>query len=191
MRKLLPMVAVLAVLWVAPSTANPYLSTPAGAIDLFGDTMGLNELIYDVQPGLLSVYVVHTGKPIGGAAACQFSAPKPACFTGIYLSDSNPFPVTIGTSQTGVSIGYGSCRQYPVHVQTITFFSQGTTGDCCLYPVLPDPNEPGGQVVVVDCNQQLVPVTGGATVVNLTHRACWTVSAEETSWGKVKSLYTE
>lgn len=189
MRKVLLVTVVLAASWVAQSVANPVSITPWGAIDLYKDSQGMYELIDDTVPGLLSVYVVHWGEPYGGATACQYSAPKPACFTGIYLSDMNPFAVTIGNSQTGVSIGYGACRQYPIHVQTILFFGQGTSV-CCFYPVLPDPNEPSGQVMTVDCSQQLVPVKGGATVINFTY-GCYSVPAEETSWGRVKSLYAE
>jgi hypothetical protein len=188
-RKLLVLTVVPVLLWAAPSAGNPYAITPGGAIDLYRDNAGMLELIIDASPALLPIYVVHTMEPFGGAAACQFSAPKPACFTGMYLSDTNPFPVTIGNSQTGVSIGYGSCRQYPIHVLTMSFFGQGTTS-CCFYPVLPDPNEPSGQVVAVDCSQQLVPVKGGATVINYTS-GCYSVPAEETSWGRVKSLYGE
>jgi hypothetical protein len=186
---MLSVALALAVLWVAPSAANPYTITPGGAIDLYRDAAGMEELVFDSAPGLMSIYVVHMYQPFGGAAACQFSAPKPACFTGIYLSDMALFPVTIGNSQTGVSVGYGSCRGYPIHVLTISFFGMGTTS-CCYYPVLPDPNEPGGQVVAVDCSQQLVSVTAGATVVNFVY-GCYSVPAEETSWGRVKSLYAE
>lgn len=189
MRKRLSVMVVLAVLWAAQSVANPVTITPGGAVDLYADNQGLTELITDAMPGLMVVYVVHTGQPLGGAAACQFSAPKPACFTAVYLSDMNVFGVTIGNSQRGVSIGYGSCRQYPIHVLTMSFFGQGTT-ECCFYPVLPDPNEPSGQVVAVDCSQQLVTVKGGATVVNFTY-GCYSVPAEETSWGRLKSLYSE
>ena len=189
MRKLLVLTVIPVLLWAAPSAANPVSITPWGAIDLYRDTAGMGELVYDTMPGMLAIYVVHTGEPYGGAAACQFSAPKPACFTAVYLSDMNVFGVTIGNSQRGVSIGYGSCRQYPIHVLTMSFFGQGTT-ECCFYPVLPDPNEPSGQVVAVDCSQQLVTVKGGATVVNFTY-GCYSVPAEETSWGRVKSLYAE
>jgi hypothetical protein len=189
LRKTLSVTVVLAVLWAAQSAANPIAITPGGAIDLYGNNSGTAELVYDSTPGLVVIYVVHTFEPLGGAAACQFSAPKPACFAGTYLSDTSVFPVTIGNSQSGVSVGYGSCRQYPIHVLTIAFFGLGTTS-CCYYPVLPDPNEPSGQVVAVDCGQQLVPVTAGATVVNFVY-GCYSIPVEETSWGKVKSLYVD
>jgi hypothetical protein len=188
-RKVLLVTVVLTFFWAAQTVANPSLITPSGAIDLYSDMAGMQELVYDIVPGLMLIYVVHMWSPLGGAAACQFSAPKPACFTGVYLSDTNVFPVTVGNSQTGVSIGYGSCRQYPIHVLTMAYFGLGTTS-CCYYPILPDPNEPSGRVVAVDCSQQMVAVTAGATVVNFVY-GCYTIPVEETSWGRVKSLYVE
>jgi hypothetical protein len=83
-----------------------------------------------------------------------------------YLSDANPFPVTLGNSQTGVSIGYGACLSGPIHVQTIHFFASGTTSDCCQYSVRPHPASASGLVEVVDCDFNLLNGEGGYGVVN-------------------------
>jgi hypothetical protein len=54
---MLSVTVVLAVLWMAPFAANPYTIAPGGAIGLRSSTDGLGELIADVTPGLLSIYV--------------------------------------------------------------------------------------------------------------------------------------
>jgi hypothetical protein len=141
----------------------------AGTIGIFSDQTGTNCFIEDKTPGLLTLYVVHVATD--GATACQYVAAKPSCFTATYLSDTNPFPVTIGNSQTGVSVGYGTCRVGTIHVQTISYFAQGTTPPCCTYQVSCDPlggsgSCAAGKVDVVDCDFNLVYGEGGSAVIN-------------------------
>jgi hypothetical protein len=145
----------------------------AGTIGIFADNAGTNPYISDTQPGLLTVYVVHVATD--GAAACEYAAPQPACFPATYLSDTNVFPVTIGNSQTGVSIGYGSCRVGTVLVQKIDFFATGTTPPCCPYDVTCDPLSGTdacalGKVDIVDCHQAPAYAEGGSAVIN--HEGC-------------------
>jgi hypothetical protein len=99
---------------------------------------------------LVNAYVVV--KPgVGGATGLQFAAPKPSCFTGIYLADVPPGGLlTIGNSQTGISIALGGCFELPVHALTIQYFGLGTTPPCCDYPVIRDPA--AVDVIVVDCS---------------------------------------
>ncbi len=138
---------------------------------------------------MTTYHVVH--RTDFGMTACAYWAPKPSCFTASYLSDTNIFPVTIGNSQAGVSIGYGSCRPGPIHVQSIVYFTQGTTPQCCLYPVLGIPTS--GHVEAVDCANHL---THGIRR-DERHQSepasctCGSVKVEESTWGRVKSLYAE
>ncbi len=142
------------------------------------------------------MYVVHIGTT--GAAACQYKATKPACFPASYLSDSSPFSVVIGNSQTGVSIGYGSCRVGSVHVQTISFFGTGTTPQCCFYTLGCDPlggtNACAlGYVDIVDCTQSAAFAKPQVGVIN-PNASCTCidiVAEQETSWGQIKALYVE
>jgi len=165
----------------------------AGSIGIFPSAAANCCLLDDKTVGLTLYYVVHVYTP--GATACQYWAPRPACFTGAWLSDTNMFPVTIGNSQTGVSVGYGSCRVGPIHVQTLNFFTMGTTPACCYYPVRPDPNEMSGHILVVDCNDHLIYGTGGTGIINgALQCSCGylcPVPVEETTWGEVKSLYSD
>jgi hypothetical protein len=144
--------------------------------------------VFDNAPGLLSIYVVHVFS--SGATACQFWAPMPSCMTGaVWLSDTAQFPVVIGNSQTGVAVGYGACVQSPNLVLTINYFAVGTTQNCCYYEVQPDPHVPSGQIEVVDCASNLVFAPGGGIIVNPDQSCYCAIRVEETTWGRVKSIY--
>jgi hypothetical protein len=165
-----------------------------GGIGIYSDTMGMDCNLWDNVAGLCSYYLVHVAIPgsINAATACQFSAPAPACLLAQWLSDTAIFPVTIGGSQTGVAVGYGSCLALPLHVLTMNFFCQALTGPCCQYDVLPDPALASGQIEVSDCNFVIQFGVGMCAVVNPDASCpCWATPVEETTWGKVKSLFSE
>ncbi|MEJ2722725.1 MAG: hypothetical protein P8181_16545 [bacterium] len=160
-----------------------------GSIGIFADTQGNDCDIFDNAVGLRTYYVCHVYT--AGATASQFSAPKPSCMLASWLSDTAVFPVTIGNSQSGVAIGYGSCQVGPIHILSINFFCQGLTPLCCYYPVLPDPSNVSGNIEVVDCDNNLLMGTGFISVVNPDQSCCCHCTpADESTWGKVKSLYS-
>lgn len=194
MRKLLVSVVVFLALSAIVAIGNPIPpDTPYGDIDLFADPSGTNEVIYDRAPGLISIYVVHVGSP-PYATGSEFWAPKPACFNAVWLSDTKPFPVTIGDSQIGVSIGYGTCRATPIHVLTINYLAQGLTGDCCYYGVHADPASGSRRVLSVDCEENLLEITGGYTIINPKVGGGGVdcpVAVEPVTWGEIKALYAD
>ena len=165
-----------------------------GEIGSYADAAGLDCNVTDGAPGLLPIFIVHTDHP--GATASQFAAPIQLCQVGSsWLSDTAVFAVTIGNSQTGVAIGYGTCQFSPTHVLTVQYFATGITALCCAYSVIPDPAVPSGMVEVVDCAAQLIFATGRTNTINGTVAQCDCADAplpvEETTWGAVKSLYTD
>ena len=128
-----------------------------------------------------------------GATAIQFQATMPACATGImFLSDQAQFPVTVGDSQTGVAIGYGVCLTGPIHVLSIVSFGS-TANTCCNYPITGDPDTPSGTVEVVDCAGNLLTnVPSQAGMINSTAGClCGNPPVEASTWGRVKSLYSD
>ncbi|UCG51329.1 MAG: BACON domain-containing protein [Candidatus Latescibacterota bacterium] len=167
-----------------------YIDSPptfGGTIGVYTDAAGSECGIQDV-PGLLPLYVVHVNTL--GATASQFAAPMPSCMTGVsWLSDSPEFSVTLGNSQIGVAVGYGSCLVSPIHVLTINYFASGTSETCCMYPVIADPNVPSGMIEVVDCASNLLYAMGATCIVNPTNECRCDVSVEESTWGRVKALY--
>ena len=170
-----------------------YTPAPAGyggVVGVFADAAGGNCLIADIT-GLITMYVVHTYTP--GATALQFSAPLTSCMAGVtFLADTPVYPVTIGNSQTGIAIGYGACLAAPIHVLTISAFGTGIS-PCCPYEVLPDPSEPSGQIVAVDCANNLTVAVGATTAVAAAGVECYCgqIKVEQTTWGKVKAMYAD
>jgi hypothetical protein len=162
-----------------------------GSIGIFSDVVGVDCNLLDVGMGLGAYNVVHTGTT--GSMACAFVAAHPACLTATYLSDTHPFPVTIGSSQTGVAVGYGSCRVGAIHVLTINYFTMGTTPACCYYPVTCDPRESnrcaGGLLDTVDCSQHPAVASPGFGMINANQSCLCSVPTEDTTWGQVKALY--
>jgi hypothetical protein len=180
----------------------------AGSVGIYAAPDGYDCNLTDVAPGLATYYFVHWHF-LEGATACQFWAPMPWCMNGaVYLSDTQVFAVTIGNSQTGVSIGYGACLASPIHVLSINFFVQGLSTSCCCYYVYGHPNSDSGEVEIVDCNNQLITASGYLGVIN-SEPTCLCgilkgespsvslscindpIPVEESTWGKLKSMYAE
>ena len=167
----------------------PSAHAQGGAIVLSGDPQGSDCNINDSSAGMCAVYVVHVG--ISGAVASQFAAPVPACFAGTWLSDSPVFGVTVGNSQSGVSIGYGQCTPGPIHVLTINFFCQGLSEPCCYYSVVPHPDVTSGVVEAVDCMNNLLTAKGGFGIVNSTNECECGPPTRDSTWGRVKSIFDQ
>lgn len=124
------------------------------SIGVYPEPSGITCGVADSGPGIIPVYVVvHSWS---GVMATQFSAPIPDCLPGAtWISDTPVFPVTLGDSQTGVSIGFGFCFSPSVHVLTINLRFQGLTEGCCRYAFLPHPQNTLGTVEFVDCDDNL------------------------------------
>jgi len=177
---------LLGVIWLVAGWAY------ADTIGLYADAQGTQCNIVDNATGLLPIYVVHVASV--GAGGYAFSAPKPACMVGaIFLSDTDPFGMFLGNTQTGVVIPYGPCETGPIHVTTMNFFAFGTSEPCCSYPVLGHPDFDPTNPLVFDCANQAYLAQGLTATINgnATCPCGYPVPLEETSWGRVKALYTE
>jgi hypothetical protein len=189
MRKVVPITLVLSLIAVS-SFAQ------VETIGVCADTGGWVCSLKDMPPeGLIQYYVVHAS--FAGATVVEYRAKLPYCMTktGAYwLSDVNPW-LWIGTSQTGVQIGYGVCKAGVILVQTINVYKMGLTEPCCPWIVDADPSYAGGEIVGTDCNFNLIYPTGRPAIVNA-NAGCdcnhpTGILPTDTTWGKVKSLYTE
>ena len=163
----------------------------AGSIGIFGDPNGTDCNLSDVAPGLCTYYVVFVWH--SGVTGAQFAAPVPACLGAMYMSDATVWPVNIGNSQAGISIGTGQCVVAPTHLLSLNFFCQALTppGACCYYPVLPHPAAVSGVVEGVDCNFVATYPTAGTGIVNADASCQCDIPTQETTWGQVKSLFSE
>jgi hypothetical protein len=134
-------------------------------ICLYSDIQGSECNFDDTEAGVLKQYFVfHTD---ANGSASEFAAPLTACMNGVtWLGDEAVFPVTLGTSQAGVSIGYGSCQSSPVHILTINMYQNGLTAPNCPYPVIPHPDS--GELRATDCNYTDQVAFGGTVYINST-----------------------
>jgi len=174
------------------ATVNAHYTPPlafGGHIGIYADVVGNDCNLHDDVSGPRSLYVVHTN--VLGATASQFAAPLPLCMTGAsWLADQPVHPVTLGNSQTGISVGYGACMNAPIHVMSIIYMSSAASEACCSYPVVRHPERPA--VEMVDCGSNLVNGYGSTSVVNPGGTCgCGTVAVHETTWGRVKAMYKE
>ncbi len=179
----------LALLSTAPRTGQA--QGAGGRIGIFSDTFGANCGLSDTAvPNYW--HIVHTIAP--GAWGSRFSAPLPTCYPGLYLTDNKPFPVTIGSSQTGVTVRYDQCiLNSPIHVLTIVVFGGGTP-PCCFYRVLPNPIAASGRIELVDCEARVLFVNGGEGIIHPNTTCQCDVPTgipddPHTTWGRVKALY--
>jgi hypothetical protein len=123
--------------------------------------------------------------------SARISAPKPDCLNATYLSDTAVLPMTSGSSQTVVEVGYGMCAanvDMPFHVLTINYFANSATAPCCLYKITFAEN--------TDCAGNVDTAVGLSNVINPNGTCsceagsdCSTLPVEAATWGSIKALY--
>lgn len=181
-----------------------------GAIGIFGDPQGMTPCMSDVGPGTRYFYILHLYSI--GATGSQFAAPEPWCLRGQHLANIPVFPVVLGDPEYGVTIGYGTCKTGSFLILTMLYQMTGVTPNCCCWSVIPDPNVSSGQIEISDCDFNLSYGTGGLAIINSTVDcqcfACMSPAcleafyaqktgcllptpSDESTWGRVKALYTD
>jgi len=142
--------------------------TDAGVLYMSTDINGATCGIMDVA-GFVYVHVF--ARPYIGITATRFSMPLPSCVPGAYrLADMPVFPVTLGNSETGVSIGFGTCKEgSDFRVLTVLYYMPGTTEGCCPFPILPDPYAESGEIEFADCAFELAMGARSTSYVSTVH----------------------
>ena len=167
---------------------------PPGFIGLYIDPGSYIDCYCDDSvPGQLrTVFVVHKNHP--GATGSQFIVvPGPGWLkSGIA---ENYFFQVIGTFRTGIGVAYGACIPADVCLGNILYFSSGASPPCARLDVLPDPASLTGTIEIADCSvpfpQKLIG-QGAPMFVDGDRASCpciFPLAVEDTSWGKIKSLY--
>ncbi len=134
----------------------------------------------------MTIYIVH--QSAAGATASQF---KYVNASGYSLSASVLGGyLTIGDPLVDVTVAYGACLTGAWGVYAVNGFGFPVPGQTCgLVEVLPAPGK--AAVIAVDCALVERPATAGKFRFNAdaTCPCIEPVSTEESTWGKVKSLY--
>ncbi len=155
-------------------------------------------------PGLRTVYVHHLFTV--GSLGTRFRASLDAGVTMNYISETHPFPMTVGNTQDGLSVCYGAClpptSSGPVAV--ITYMYLGQTAGCPYLRVVPHPD--AETVEVIECDGTpffsyvkplSIPPAGASCgcgsqyyILGVPHPFdCAPLPVESKTWGAIKALY--
>jgi hypothetical protein len=183
----------LLIAFVLLSGANIVIAQPPGSIGLFADPGATICDVSDQYPsGVRRIYVVHVNTP--GAYGAQFRVDHVSWGANLtYLTESVTWPyVAVGSSITGIQIGYGGCIPSPNMIMYIDFWGSGQSPPCSYIQVVPHLTATPPGILVPDCNYpdfNLVNATGGDVVVNPDASCHCDIPVHETTWGQVKALY--
>jgi hypothetical protein len=97
-------------------------------IGIYNDENRSSCSLSDAGSGLITAYVVVNSSD--GVTGVRFSIPKPDCFNAVWVGESSDY-VTIGNSQSDISIATGTCVQGPTHLLTIMYQKTSPTATCC------------------------------------------------------------
>ncbi len=142
--------------------------------------------------GLIQLYFFHVDH--GGATLSAWKLDLQG-LPWTHLGDSI-IGVTIGTTISGISIGYRSCLSAPTYLGFASFIGSNAPS-CSIIRFVPCSDCISGKIESVDCDPRnptkLFPI-GEATLINpdpefCANPACGPVPVNPTTWGAVKALY--
>jgi hypothetical protein len=186
--KLLLLIVLAVAVFAAPAIAQD-------RIELYADRNASScAIVEPVSPPIVQVHVFITG-PVG-ATGVRFTAKKPECWVGAtWLGDAlEPGELNASNSQYDWSIAFGGCTvpNEPYHIGAISYQISGQALPCCI--VTAYPSAPLGYFVFSDCSFVEHTLEPTRTIVVNPNESCgcrsgFKLAVEETSWGRVKSLY--
>ena len=180
MKKFVLSIAILALM------ASPVLAQ-TDAFGVYQDQTGLNCNITMTFPALNEVWIVH--KTSAGATGSQFkvTAPTSGTLTAAGGGVANANFLVIGEPYTDLSLAYTECLTGTFPVWKLSFFASAAVPDCQYISIIPAPDKVG--VLSVDCTFAELPSYGGQGIISATAACNCDVATQESTWGKVKSLY--
>jgi hypothetical protein len=160
-----------------------------GMINVYADAGQASCNFVDLG-ALVQVFLFHEG---GGATAAQFLLEVPAAW--MHLGDTWNTATSIGTSISGVSLGYGACLGgvTPFNLGSVNFFGSAAAA-CERVSIVPDPASLTLMVELVDCvlpkpNKFTFAEGGSGTINSDGSCQCNIIPVRETTWGGIKALY--
>jgi hypothetical protein len=163
--------------------AGSAFSQQAGVIVVSPDAEGCGCEVVDTG-GLVQLHFLH--KFHSGATASQWKLDLGG-LPWVHLGDQIAFSTVIGTTISGISIGYGACMPHPTYLGLANFFGSNAAG-CPQIGIVADPASLSGQIEAVDCATPANKTFpgGNSIVVNC---ECLGSPVESTTWGGIKTLY--
>jgi len=184
---------------LSPSSVSAQFDTIELSVNEFGQEC---QMINDSGPGLRTVYVRHIFTP--GSMGSRFRVSLDPGVTLTYISETHTFPMTLGDTQSGISICYGVCMVPLEVLVTITYMYYGSSVTCPRLRVLPHPD--AETIEVINClgtpegarAQDMFVVAPNGACGCPTQTAfpgmpktftCTPVPVQSKTWGAVKALY--
>jgi len=157
--------------------------------------------VSDVTPGTRTLYIIHRFNP--GMNAVRFKIQAGPGVTMTYVSETHYFASTIGNTQSGISVCYGTCTLGNQLIASVTYTTYGTSSGCSKMLVVPHPS--AQTVEAIKCNgvatrtyvEELVIEHNSGCGCPDTHGflgtaqvfGCQPVPVASTTWGAIKALY--
>jgi len=166
-------------------TCVPNVAHSFGRLSLYSDPAFTECTLSDAAPGVVKVYMAEWSDY--GATGLRFRIAGSPGFTGVWLSETSPF-VTIGNSQTDLSMGFGFCLTSRFLVLTITYQMFGTS-TCSQLSIVGA--QGFSEPICTGCIFSEEPCYGYDPLhVNCSGPFnCNPLPVEPSTWGRVKSLY--
>ena len=176
-------VLLFLLLLTAVVAAEAHSQFPIGTVDLYSDSEFTRRYVLDTGPAVLEVYVVHDNSH-NAYSAIQFRIASSPGMTGVWVGESSAFTTVIGTTQDGVTIGFGSCLATPIHLLTMTYVLDGGSAiDSYLEPQA-HPDALAAEIEALPCAGFMDYPSGERLVFNPAP-----VPVGRTTWGRIKELY--
>jgi hypothetical protein len=193
------------VVFLGVSMAGQARAQIEGAIMVVtGEPDFYNCAVFDTEPAIHSVYIVHTFNV--GSTAVRFKIAPSLGMTMTYLSETHHFPLTNGSTLDGISVCYGTCTVGDQLLVTMSYMSYGTSSPCSQILAVP---HPAAQTVeAIGCDDRpvrmavedlwvstpLAPCSGCPTPAHVFPGTaqtfdCTPVPTASVTWGAIKALY--
>jgi hypothetical protein len=154
-------------------------------------------------PGERTLYVVHRFNP--GMNAVRFKIEAGPGLTMTYVSEVHHFASTVGNTQDGISVCYGTCTLGNQLIASITYIANGTSAPSSRIVVAPHPS--AQTIEAIKCNgvptraygEDMTVSSGGGCGCPVTHSfpgtadvfSCDPAATKNTTWGAIKALYLD
>lgn len=186
---------------VSPAPADTESLIPAIQVSAEEFAHGC-QLGNDAGPGVRTVYIRHEFNI--GSTASRFRLSLGSGVSMTYLSETHPFPMTAGNTQTGISVCYGTCIQGPLVLATVSYMYNGSDVSCGRLDVVPHPDAQTVEVIncfgtpeVAFASDMYILKPGGICGCPDPHTFtgspqsfdCAPLRTENVTWGAIKALY--
>lgn len=195
---------VISAIFLAALTASPgrALCQVEGSIFVSAQPDNFSCVLLDMNPGVHTIHIIHSLSL--GAKGSRFRIATGPGMTMTYMSETHHFPMTIGNTQSGISICYEDCLAGDFLVASINYMGYGTSSHCSRIQVAAHPES--GVVEAMRCNNTPVrmamedlavtPSPGGCACpsprsIQGTPQSfgCLPVPVDGKTWGAIKALY--